>query len=256
MRFRRPLSKISTTVFASLLFLLIVGLFLAPGLFEQASGIYKKYISIYSSMDSFKEFTLGFGMWAPVAFFFAHVLQIVIAPIPGNIVAMVGGALFGVVKGLLLSGSGQIVGSIIAFYLARGFRKPLVLRLIGKGTYYKYKKLFSGRFLLGLFLVFLLPFFPDDALCFLAGLSTIPFLLFLILVVAGRLPGIFVATLVGAEVIELSVYQWFLLAFFSLVLIYFVVKYRQQLEEWISVKFGMGYILNAASEDQNSKKID
>jgi uncharacterized membrane protein YdjX (TVP38/TMEM64 family) len=232
------------------LFLVFITLTLFPVLPQKAAGFYKKYVTVYSSFGSFQEFTLGFGVWAPVAFFLAQLFQIVIAPIPGNIVALVGGALFGVVKGLLLSAAGQISGSLIAFFLARKFGKPLVLKLIGRVTYDRYNRVFSGRFVLILFLIFLLPFFPDDALCFLAGLSALPLFFFLILVIFGRLPGIVVATLAGAGVINLSMTQWILTAVFSLVLIGLIFKYRRLIEEWLSERLGIGLDLSEEKEDK------
>jgi len=221
-----------------LLSVVLIHIFL-PDLPEKITGFYRKFVQIYSSADSFQEFTLGFGSWAPLVFFGAHLLQIIIAPLPGNIVALVGGALFGVIKGFILSAAGQICGSLLAFYLARKFGKPLVLKVIGLDLYEKYNTVFSGRFLLSLFLLFLLPFFPDDALCFLAGLSTLPLFLFLLLVICGRLPGIVVATLAGAGVFHLSTGQWVLICVLSLVSIYFIFKYRRQFEVWLLKRFGI-----------------
>ncbi|HEY8344129.1 MAG TPA: VTT domain-containing protein [Bacillota bacterium] len=216
----------------------LIHLFL-PDLPEKLTGSYRKIVQIYSSIDSFQEFTLGFGGWAPMVFLLAQLLQIIIAPLPGNIVAFAGGALFGVVKGFLLSAAGQISGSLLAFCLARKFGKPLVLKVIGSDLYEKYNTIFSGRFVLSLFLLFLLPFFPDDALCFLAGLSSLSLYLFLLLVVFGRLPGIVVATLAGAGVFHLSIWQWALICVLSLVCIYFIFKYRRLLEAWLLRKLGI-----------------
>lgn len=230
--------RILKAIAVLLLSAVIIHIFL-PNFPEKITGSYRKFVKIYSSVDSFQEFTLGFGGWVPLVYFLAHLLQIIIAPLPGNIVALVGGALFGVVKGFILSAAGQISGSLLAFYLARKFGKPLVLKVIGPDIYEKCNKVLSGRFVLALFLLFLLPFFPDDALCFLAGLSALPLFFFLLLVIFGRLPGIVVATLVGAGVFHLSTGQWVLICVLSLVFIYFIFKYRRLLEAWLLKKFGI-----------------
>ena len=48
------------------------------------------------------------------------------------------------------------------------------------------------------FLIFLLPAFPDDAVCFMAGLTRLPLLHLLLVCTLGRLPGTAVLTFVGA----------------------------------------------------------
>jgi uncharacterized membrane protein YdjX (TVP38/TMEM64 family) len=58
------------------------------------------------------------------------------------------------------------------------------------------------------FLVFLLPFLPDDAVCFVAGLTTLPLLELIVLALVGRLPGVFVANWIGAHALDLSPAGW------------------------------------------------
>ncbi len=50
-----------------------------------------------------------------------------------------------------------------------------------------------------MFLIFLFPFLPDDVACFLAGLTLLPLPELIVLAAIGRLPGILVANLVGAN---------------------------------------------------------
>lgn len=187
---------------------------------------------IFSSSDAFRKFVLSFGVWAPLVFLVAQVVQVIISPIPGNITGLVGGALFGWVKGFALNGMGVMLGSIIAFFIARLFGQSIVIRLIGREVFSKYSHLFHTKFIVGLFLIFLFPFFPDDALCFLAGLSSLPFPVFILLIVVGRLPGMLVASLAGAGVLIFSLTQWVLIGIASLVAIYFIIRYRTALEIW------------------------
>lgn len=221
---------------------ILIGVILAFGvrlLFPALRVTYLRMALVFSSPEALKEYVLGFGAWAPIVFFLLHLLQVIVAPIPGNLVALAGGALFGLGKGFLLNGLGVIIGSVVAFYLARGMGKPLVIRAVGEAFYARYSKLFSGKYLLGLFIIFLLPFFPDDALCFLAGLSTLPVVVFLALLIIGRLPGVFVSTLTGAGIIKFSAGKWGLIAFFSLMLLFIVVVYGNRITDWLHKKVGI-----------------
>src|SRR5204863_274253 len=83
------------------------------------------------------------------------------------------------------------------FALARLLGRRFVIRMVGEQRYSRYSSRFTGRFSLGLFLLFLLPFSPGDALCFLAGLSPLPLRIYLALLLLGRLPGTIVGALMG-----------------------------------------------------------
>ena len=48
-----------------------------------------------------------------------------------------------------------------------------------------------------LFLLYLLPATPDDAICFIAGLSRIRFRVFMVVVILGRLPGFIILSMLG-----------------------------------------------------------
>ncbi len=53
----------------------------------------------------------------------------------------------------------------------------------------KYLDSGSRKYSLYLFLLFLAPFFPDDALCFIAGLTGISYKTFILIVIIARPPG-------------------------------------------------------------------
>lgn len=227
--------EIIVIILVLILTLVVLGFFFFPELCSFCG----KMAEALSSAEAFKEYTLAFGIWAPAVFFLTSILQVILAPIPGNVVALAGGALFGAVKGFILSGAGIVIGSVIAFYLARLCGQPLVIRLIGERVFTRYNRAFAGKYFFALFFMFLLPFFPDDALCFLAGLSTLPLSLFLLLVLTGRMPGILLATLLGAGVINLTIREWSLVAVIFFALILAAAKYWDRLQEWLSKKLGI-----------------
>ncbi len=189
---------------------------------------------IFSSLEAFKEFILGFGFWSPVIFFLIQVSQVIISPIPGNVTTLAGGAIFGALPGFFLSGVAILTGSLLAFYLARRFGQKLVIKLVGQKVFDKYNRFFNGKFALSLLVLFLVPFFPDDALCLLAGLSSMPLRLYILFLIIGRLPGVLLTSLVGGGVITLSFWGWVIFGGLSLVAILVFFKYGDKFEGWLN----------------------
>ena len=141
---------------------------------------------IFSSAEQMREFVESFGATAPVIFFLLQTFQVIAAPIPGNVTALVGGALFGFWKSFLITIAALAAGSSIAFMLVRLYGRPLVERFVKPQIIDKYLDSGSKKYSLYLFLLFLVPFFPDDALCFIAGLTGISYKAFILIVIIAR----------------------------------------------------------------------
>lgn len=78
------------------------------------------------SVDAVKQWLLSFGGWTPFIYFLFQILQVIIAPIPGGTTTLVGGALFGWIKGFLLSEAGIMIGTAAAFGIAKKLGRPRV----------------------------------------------------------------------------------------------------------------------------------
>jgi uncharacterized membrane protein YdjX (TVP38/TMEM64 family) len=151
------------------------------------------------------------GAWGPVAIILLEMTQALLAPIPGQAIEAVSGYLYGPWLGTLYPMIGMVIGSSIIFSLARRFGRPLVIRLIGKQSMARMDDLVRRGGALFFFLIWLLPFAPDDLACVAAGLTPMPFRQFLVLMTLGRLPGVFVSVLVGANVSRIQPVWWVVL---------------------------------------------
>jgi uncharacterized membrane protein YdjX (TVP38/TMEM64 family) len=151
------------------------------------------------------------GAWGPMAILLLEMIQALLAPIPGQAIEAVSGYLYGPWLGTLFPMIGMIIGSFIAFSLARRFGRPLVIRMIGRQSMARMDDLVRRGGALFFFLIWLLPFAPDDLACVAAGLTPMPARQFLILMTLGRLPGVFVSVLVGANVSRIQPIWWVLL---------------------------------------------
>jgi uncharacterized membrane protein YdjX (TVP38/TMEM64 family) len=130
----------------------------------------------------------GFGPLAPLAFVSLQALQVVVAPIPGQALGGVAGYLFGTWPGFVYSMVGVTLGSAVAFALARRYGRPFVERTFAADTVDRFDAVADDAGPPALFALFLLPTFPDDLLCALAGVSAMRLRTLLALVVVGRAP--------------------------------------------------------------------
>ena len=140
--------------------------------------------------------TLGEGSeWL---FVLIQVLQVVIAPIPGQAAAFAGGFIFGFWKGWALTTLGLVVGSFIAMVLARLLGMSIVRKIVPDSIIKQFDSVISDGGYMTFFMIFLLPALPDDAVCFLAGLTKLKLLPLTLVSLLGRAPGMAVLSLTGA----------------------------------------------------------
>ena len=139
------------------------------------------------------------GPLAPVVFVLLQALQVVVAPIPGQLTAVAGGLLFGW-PGLFYSLVGVEIGSVVAFALSRRLGRPYVERVISDDALARVDGVLNetGDVVVAVF--FLLPGLPDDVICSVAGLSPIGFRKFAVLALVARVPAYVLATLIGSSV--------------------------------------------------------
>ncbi len=173
------------------------------------------------------------GPLAPLIFIVIQALQVVLAPIPGEATGFVGGYLFGVPLGLFYSTLGLTLGSVGAFLIARWLEEHYVARWIPKEILQKFDFLMERQGALISFILFLLPGFPKDYLCFVLGLSRMPFKLFLLISTIGRIPGTLLLTLQGAKVYEGDYYSTLVILGLCLVFIVVLGYYRAAVYRWI-----------------------
>ena len=135
--------------------------------------------------------------YAAFIFIGFQILQVVAAPIPGEVTGFVGGVFFGTFWGIFYSTIGLTIGSWIAFILARLVGRPLVEKLVKPETIGKYDYVMKHKGMFLAFLMFLIPGFPKDYLCYLLGLGHMRQGEFLAVSILGRLLGTSLLTMGG-----------------------------------------------------------
>lgn len=199
------------------------------------------WFALFESQDKVREYVESFGPLAPLAFLLLQFFQVVLAPIPGNVTTIAGGMLFGFWKAFLISTVAVFLGSIATFMLGRLFGRPLAERIAGKEVIEKYMTTVSSRQKVVLILMFLMPLFPDDILCLIAGLSAMSVPYFALLVILTRPWGLLFSALLGSGVISIPDWGWVIIVVAALALFILSIKYAPAIEDrlksWLEKRF-------------------
>ncbi len=189
-----------------------------------------------NSVDKLKRAILDLGIYGRVFFVFLQVVQVAFLPIPSPLIVLVGSLIYGPFQSSLLSLAGILLGSAIAFFIGRVFGKKVVAFMVGKDNEQKWSEFLSNA-KYSFVLMMLLPLFPDDILCMVAGLTDMSWTFFMVTQLFTRTIGVFVMSyLGGGEIIPYhgwGLYVWFALIVFSAIAIYLTTKYNKQIESFI-----------------------
>ena len=140
----------------------------------------------------------SWGIFGPLLYILLQVAQTVVAPIPGQIVGSIGGFIFGP-WGVLWTTIGTLLGCYIVFRISRRFGRPLLEKIFKKSAVDRFDFIInSPSAALVLFLIYLLPGFPDDLICYIAGLTSLSIRKLMLILILGRLPVIVVTNYFGS----------------------------------------------------------
>ena len=207
--------------------LAVAALLAAGGCALWKNGFFEKI----NSVEALREVIAGAGVWAGAVYFALQMMTVIVAPIPSNISMMAGALALGFWPAMILGVLAVGVGSVIVFLAARALGKKAVQRFLDKGVMDKYLPIIEEKQDMFLFLTMLFPFFPDDALCMLAGLTKIPLGRFVAIMALARPWGLVVAALLGSGALSLPVWAWAVIGGAGLLIFVFAMKYSAQIEE-------------------------
>ena len=160
-----------------------------------------KLLLITVSLEEFKKYILSMGHFGVLMIILFQGLQTIIAPIPGEVIQIAGGYLYGIPLGTIYNLIGLIIGSGMAFYFARLIGRDFVENLIEKKKLKWINNIMeSKKFEIILFIIFLVPGLPKDFMIYVAGLTNLKPIKFFVISVISRLPWIMISASVGANI--------------------------------------------------------
>ncbi|QAU11525.1 TVP38/TMEM64 family protein [Halorubrum sp. BOL3-1] len=178
------------------------GIAAAVGVAVLAFGLYvlvSRYAGFITDAQALRTWLDQFGIFAPIVFVGIQALQVVVAPIPGQVVALVAGYLFGSFWGTVYSLTGVLIGSTIAFSLSKRYGRSFVENVIHEDVIARFDGFVDTVGVPGLFAFVIIPGLPDDAICFLSGLTKWSLPTFIGVIAVGRLPAYVLTVYAGGE---------------------------------------------------------
>ena len=144
------------------------------------------------------------GTWGAIAFIIVYTFATLIC-VPGSILALGGGALFGAVWGAILVFIGGFIGAMSAFSLSRYFLKDWVKRQLSKRLYLQaINQAIAGEGWKFAFLLHLSPIIPFNILNYALGVSKLAFQDYTIATAIGIFPGVILYTFLGSTIGDLT----------------------------------------------------
>ncbi len=213
--------------------------------------MFSKYdmLRIFSSISTFKQFILSTGERGMFIYVLIQIIQVLFVPIPAMIITLTGVAIYGPLLGAFLCTLGVLLGSFGSFFIGRIFGFRLVSWVAGKQNAEKYADLINKRGKFFLIIAFLLPLFPDDILCLIAGITNMKFNHFFWIALITRPIGVFCMSYFGGGYIipftGWGLFVWPFILIFAIIAVLLSTKYQPQIETWI---------LNKLSKFNKNKK--
>lgn len=158
-------------------------------------------LRVTMSLDGFRDYILSTGKLGPVMLVLFQILQTVIAPIPGEVVQIAGGYIYGTALGTVFVTGGMLLGAMIAFYFTRFLGGTLIEGLLKRDKFKWMRGMMdNNKFSVFLFIIFIIPGLPKDMFIYAAGLTTIKPLRFFTILLIARLPWLLASVSIGANI--------------------------------------------------------
>ncbi len=154
-------------------------------------------------LENAHQFIQQAGGWAPFVFVMLCALSLVIAPLSGSSIFIVGGTLFDKEQALLLGFIASILGCSINFWMSRKMGRGMVAHLIGKNHLEKLdrftKRLEGHR---GIFYLTLMMPLAQDMISYAAGLTPLSYSRFAIALILSTVPLVTTYVYLGSSLLE------------------------------------------------------
>jgi uncharacterized membrane protein YdjX (TVP38/TMEM64 family) len=199
--------------------------------------------------DRVHAFLDSLGPLSFIGFILLQTLQVVAAPVPGEVTGMLGGFLYGPYLGIFLSTIGLTLGSWINFALSKTFGRPFADKFVSKKTMDKYDYLLHHKGAFLVFVLFLIPGFPKDLLCYILGLGHLTTREFLIISTVGRFGGTVLLTLGGTYLRHQQYYRFSVLLGVAIVIIFLSMVYKDKLERLFRI-----WHINSRKKEREKKR--
>ncbi len=189
----------------------------------------------------FKAWVTSLGALGYLVMVAIQIVQIVIAFIPGEIVEILAGVMYGGFGGLLLCVIGCVIASSGIFLLSKKLGAKFTQRFFSKDNLEKYAYLKDARKLeIVVFILFLLPGTPKDMLTYVAGTTPMKLAQFLLISTFARIPSIVSSTFIGSSLLRNNWPVTILIFSITAVLGILGIIYKDRIIDFYKKRLGSG----------------
>jgi len=172
----------------------------------------------------------SWGAWAPVGIIVLQVVQIAVAPLPGNAMSFAAGYALGLWPTVVWLMIGVLLGATIDFLLIRLLGRRLLHYFLPPARLARLDAVVLRRGTFYIFLLLLVPNPVGDWVYYLAGLTSMPLPMFLGLVLLARLPSNLLECAVGASATRFGWREWTIVGLVAAILALLYWQYRDRIE--------------------------
>lgn len=206
------------------------------------------------------------GAWGPIVFFLLQVsMAVLLSVVPGtNLTFLIlAGTIFdNIFLAVFLALLGVWTSSILLFVVGDTLGEKVAIKLVGADDLKKAQDLIDTKSKIYLPIMFLFPFFPDDALCLTAGMTKMKYRYFIPMVMVFRSIGALTTVLTSYYSQDLFVFlglnnlspiSWIMLANLIAFDVFVVYKFTKWLEKKMNAKKMAVKVLEGAVVGEEAK---
>ncbi|MGQ9547900.1 MAG: TVP38/TMEM64 family protein [Roseiflexus sp.] len=179
-----------------------------------------------ASPDAAAAILREFGFWTPLVSVLFMVLQSVLAPLPGSLIAAANGAIYGIWKGTLLSWVGGMAGNLATYALGRWLGAAASHRWKVTRLWQRLAEVSSSRGFWIVLIARMTPIISLDFIGYLAGIARMPLISYTLANAIGIIPGTLAYTTIGSELMQGRALSWYTaLALLALITFFFIGRH-------------------------------
>lgn len=187
------------------------------------------FVELFSNPTKLRSTVQSYGEYGVLILFALQIAQVILAPIPGQVVGVAFGSIYGSWLGAFLGTIGNTVATAIIVILTKRYGRPLVERLTGDDSMNKYQKMIRNADVYPFMVLVVLPVIPDDVVCYAAGLSPVDKYRLIIGLSLARIPGMVTLAVFGNSIVKFDWRVMVVVGMPVLVLIIFVIWKREEI---------------------------
>ncbi len=153
------------------------------------------------TQEKFSSWVESFGPWGILVLILIQILQVIIFIIPGELVEVGSGMLYGTIGGYIICTLGIILATLLVYFLYYILGRKFINKMVDDETIQKVTRSTTKAEVL-IFFALLLPGVPKDVFIYVAPYAKIPFFKFIILSTIARFPSVISSNLMGDSIMS------------------------------------------------------